>query len=48
MFLREFVKNIIIFPLDFLYTCAIVSQTIVLACGTLDGYKCVQRGIVQR
>ena len=41
-------KSIIIFPLDFLYWCANVSQTIVLACGTSDGYKYVQRGIVQR
>lgn len=48
MCLLQKIKSIIIFPLDFLYLCAIVSQTIVLACGTLDRYRYVQRGIVQR
>ena len=43
-----FFKSIIIFPLDFLYSCAIVSQTIALACGASDGYVIVFRGIVQR
>lgn len=44
MFLRGLLKNIIIFPLDFLYSCAILSQTIMWHVVR----QAAHRGIVQR
>ncbi len=48
LFLRQVVKNIIIFPLDFLYLCAILSQTVVWYAVQKIGIVCSFRGIVQR
>lgn len=42
-FLRVFVESIIIFPLDFLYLCAILAQTVALVCKVSSVVKvCLQ------